>query len=106
MSQSITQIQVFVSCPMDVNEEKDIVCEVCHKINKDLLQSGCNIQLVVREWSEIIGQIGIQAQDSINTTINEYDIYLGILWMRFGTPLKSINQATGKPYQSGTEQEF
>jgi len=103
---NITQIQVFVSCPSDVNAEKRLVEEVCERINKNLLQIGCSIQLTVREWSEVFGQVGVQPQDSINSTFRDYDIYLGILWMRFGTPTKNINPTTGKPFLSGTEEEF
>jgi hypothetical protein len=37
-------------------------------------------------------------QEIVNTQIGEYDIFIGILWKRFGTP-------TGKA-ESGTEEEF
>lgn len=103
---NVTQIQVFVSNPSDVTPEKKIVEQVCQRLNKTFLQSQCSIQFIVREWGEVFGQIGIHPQDSINATIKDYDIYVGILWMRFGTPTKNINPNTGLPYQSGTEEEF
>ena len=80
----ITQIQIFVSCPRDLDPEKMIVHEVSNRINKILLKNNCKIQFVIREWREVFGEIGVHPQDSINATFNEYDIYIGILWMRFG----------------------
>ncbi len=102
----ITLIQIFVSCPSDVEQEKTIVKKVCERVNSTLIKSKCGIQFKVREWSEVWGQIGIHAQDSINSQISDYDIYLGILWMKFGTPTSNVNPETGQVFQSGTEEEF
>ena len=35
-----------------------------------------------------------------------WDIFVGILWHRFGTPSGAANPATQKEYLSGTEEEF
>lgn len=106
MSQSITQIQVFVSCPGDVEQEKQVVKDVCESLNESLLQGGGTIQFKVREWRAIIGHYGPRSQSIINETITNYDIYLGILWNRFGTPPGAVNPETGESFQSGTEEEF
>ncbi|TIM95253.1 MAG: hypothetical protein E5Y34_26685, partial [Mesorhizobium sp.] len=43
--------------------------------------------------------VGIDAQDIINTQISDdYDIFIGIMWCRFGTPTKRA--------ESGTIEEF
>lgn len=106
MSHEATQIQVFVSCPGDVEPEKQIVKKVCDRINNSYAKNGCNIHLLVRDWRDITGKFGPRPQQIINETINDYDIYIGILWMRFGTPTGAVNQETGNDFQSGTEEEF
>lgn len=100
------EIQIFVSCPSDVNSEKKIVKDVCEIVNKDLLETKVNIHYTFRDFTEIIGQVGIRPQQLINDSITGYDIYLGILFMRFGTPTGKINISTGKEFESGTEEEY
>jgi hypothetical protein len=106
MSHEVTQIQVFVSCPGDVEPEKSIVRKVCDRINTLYANNGCNIHLQVRDWRDITGQFGPRPQAIINDTIKNYDVYIGILWMRFGTPPGAVNSETGSDFQSGTEEEF
>jgi hypothetical protein len=100
------EIQVFVSCPSDLVPEKRAVEEVCKRVNANLKSIGCNIRLAYRDCSEIIGPTGIRPQQLINDSINDYDIYLGILYMRFGTPTGATNKLSGEEWESGTEEEF
>lgn len=106
MALNSIEIQIFVSCPKDVNKEKGIVAKVCERVNKNLLSSNCNIHLTFRDFSEIIGKTGERLQQIINDNITGYDIYLGLLHMRFGTPTGANNPQTDMPYESGTEEEF
>jgi hypothetical protein len=99
-------VDVFVSCPGDLSEEKDIVKEVCKSINNTLEKSGIHVSFNVYDWQDIVGELGWRPQDYINKIFSDYDIYIGMLWMRFGTPTGAINPDTGKPYESGTEEEF
>lgn len=36
----------------------------------------------------------------------KWDIFIGVLWSRFGTPTGAVHPETGQPFQSGTEEEF
>jgi hypothetical protein len=101
-----TEIQVFVSCPGDVEREKQIVFELCEVVNRDLIETGCQVHLVPRDFSEVIAPIGTRPQQVINDIITDYHIYLGILYMRFGTPTRAINPKTSREFESGTEEEF
>ena len=38
--------------------------------------------------------------------VDKWDIFIGILWHRFGTPTGVVDPVTGQPYKGGTEQEF
>lgn len=106
MPNNTIEIQIFVSCPSDVSKEKEVVVRVCERVNTNLIQSGCDIRVKFRDFSEIIGPAGERPQQIINERIIGYDIYLGILHMRFGTPTGASNTETGKPFESGTEEEF
>jgi hypothetical protein len=87
MPKEIRQINVFVSCPSDVEKEKQIVRVVCDGITKGV-GAARNIEVKVIEWKkDVIPLItGEGAQSVIDKQIAEYDydIYVGILWKRFG----------------------
>ncbi len=99
------EIQVFISCPGDVEVEKKIVEDVC-KILNDSVMEYCNFRFYPREWKSIVGHVGERPQTIINNKIKEYDIYIGILWMRFGSRTGAINEYTGEEFESGTQEEF
>lgn len=101
-----SEIQIFVSCPSDVEPEKKVLIEVCNRINTQLRDSNCKIRYSVKNWRDIIGNYGVNAQQSINEVIGDYDIYLGIWWMKFGSKTGNINSTTGEEFESGTYEEF
>lgn len=101
-----TIITVFVSCPGDVETEKNEVKRSCEKINWVMERSGCNVSLEVQDWRNIVGSYGERTQSIINEAFKEYDIYLGVLHMRFGSPTGAINEVTGEDFGSGTIEEF
>ena len=90
-------LTVFISSPSDVQEECSIVDEVVREINStDGLQRG--VRLETWDWRKAVPKIGLRPQEVIDSQIPPYDIYIGIIAARFGTP-------TGI-YGSGTEHEF
>ena len=99
MPKTQTLLQVFVASPSDVAEERKIVTSVIKDIN---LTEGDvhNIRLEPIKWeTHSRPGFGEDAQDVINQQIgDDYDIFLGIMWGRFGSP----TQRAG----SGTEEEF
>ena len=106
MPREITQLKVFVSCPGDVETEKQRVQVVCDEINQDH-SDRCNVSLIMCEWrSSVIPQFGPRIQQIINDQIGEYDVFIGIMWGRFGTPPGAKNPHTSEDYESGTEEEF
>lgn len=100
------EIQIFVSNPSDVNTEKEIVQNVCGRINDRLSAIDCNVRYLVKEWNKLIGKFGVNPQREIESAIGEYDIYFGIWWKKFGSDTGIINLETGKDFGSGTYREF
>jgi len=94
-------IHIFVSCPDDVKKEKEIVRDVCHELTL-VLGKLKDIEIKVIDWqNDVVPLItGEGAQSVIEKQIEEYDydIYLGILWKRFGD-----RQSNGL---TPTEEEF
>lgn len=104
--QDTKQVNVFVSCPGDVSTEKDMVKSVCESTNRTLQNAGSPVRFNVLDWRDIVGELGGRPQEEINTRFSDYNIYIGILWMRFGAPTGAVNPATSAVYESGTEEEF
>jgi hypothetical protein len=97
---SVRTIRVFVASPGDVQRERDSLLGVINEINRalDALVPRAAIRLELVRWeTDVFPEMG-RAQGVINKQIGAYDIFVGILWKRFGTP-------TGKA-SSGTEEEF
>jgi archaellum component FlaC len=99
MAKTHTLLQVFVASPGDVEDERNLLAEVVTEFNKTWgTHKGVSLELLRWETDSRPG-IGADAQDVINAQIgNDYDIFIGIMWGRFGSRTKRA--------ESGTEEEF
>jgi hypothetical protein len=91
--------QIFIASPSDVEEERNLTKSVIDELNKTIA-SDHNIVLELLRWeTDSFPNFGDDPQDVINSQIGQNcDVFVGILWSRFGTP---TNRAS-----SGTEEEF
>lgn len=96
-----TTFKILISSPSDVVKEKRIVKEVIDQLNDVIFQNNEKIQLEllglgISSYSSIEG---VDSQDILNKQFgDEYDIFIGIMWKKFGTPTKRA--------ESGTVEEF
>lgn len=99
MPRTDTTLTIFVSSPSDVSEERDVVDKVVNEINGNWSRD-LNVRFDVIRWErDAVPGFGVDAQDVINREVgDEYDIFVGIMWARFGTPTIRAG--------SGTEEEF
>ena len=97
MSDPMLKIKVFASSPCDVSYERQQLGKVFEKLNRTLGREK-NIHLELVTWETHTQPSMGRPQGVINKQIGTYDIFIGIMWKRFGTP-------TGKA-ESGTEEEF
>lgn len=99
MPKNITQLTIFISGPNDVAAEKAALRTVVNEMNWRI-EKAHSVTLRVVTWpDDFIPAVGSEPQAVINDQIDSsYDIYIGIIGNRFGTPTKS--------YPSGTEEEF
>lgn len=105
---SLPDIRVFVSSPSQLREERVVVAKVCAALSRDL---GVRIEPMLWEgggpecpdvppfpprWTQGGAQSVIDEQ--VWERMGGYDIYVGIIWHRMGTPTAG--------YRSGTEAEY
>lgn len=97
----IRRFYVFISCPSDVEDERKMVEEICEQLTETLSPQK-DIEIVPIHWEKDVVPVitGEGAQTIINDQIGQYDydIYIGILWTRFGD-----RQANGMTH---TKEEF
>jgi hypothetical protein len=89
-----------------VSEERDIISNVVipeiQRIFGDnqLLGNKQQIELEAIRWeTHAWPDVGDDAQDVINKEIGDYDILVGIMWKRYGTPTKRAGSGTGEEFE-------
>ena len=99
MARKETILNVLIASPGDVNEERDIILKVIDELNL-IWSKNKNLRITPLCWEKnSYPDIGDDPQDVINKQFqDDYDIFIGVLWSRFGTPTGRAN--------SGTEEEF
>jgi hypothetical protein len=99
MTQTITLYRIFVASPSDVKEERLLLEEAINEINLSTLFRN-NIRAELVKWETHVNPgIGDYPQKVVNDAIGDnYDIFLGIFWSKFGSPTQE--------YNSGTEEEL
>lgn len=92
-------IRVFVASPGDVKQEREILEEIIKELNDSWSESlGLFFQLIKWE-THSYPDVGTDPQSVINNQIgDDYEVFIGILWSRFGTPTPRA--------ESGTIEEF
>jgi hypothetical protein len=100
-SARVRSIKIFLASPSDVQSERDALSSLIREINDVLafLVPDRDLRLeLLRYETHTYPDVG-QAQEVINRQIPlEYDIFIGVMWKRCGTPTASS--------QSGTIEEF
>jgi hypothetical protein len=99
MPTDVTLLKVFIASPGDVAEERGMAESVVQELNRTLCKALC-LRLELLRWeTDTFPGLGSDSQAVINEQIAEdFDIFVGILWSRFGTPTPRA--------ESGTEEEF
>jgi hypothetical protein len=90
-------LKLLLSSPGDVSLERELVAKAVNKFNQDyLIDKGVFIKLI--RWEDFAPQIGNGTQKMVNRQLDAFDIFIGLMWNRFGTPTDLAS--------SGTEEEF
>ena len=98
MPRSITRLKLLVSCTSELQAERSLVERIVSDVNR-VIEDAHGVTIRVIDWRrDVVPGVGTDPQQVINAQTQEYEIYLGMLGTRFGTPTPRA--------ASGTEDEF
>lgn len=100
MPQSIDKYKILIASPSDLLDERASMDEVFTELNKTYgSRNNLILELIKWETHSAPAASKTDVQDVIDKDIgSDYDLFIGILWKKFGTPTNKFG--------SGTEQEF
>lgn len=101
MTAAFRKVRIFVASPGDVQAERDQLARVIDELNLTIgaIAPEKNVVLELVRWeTHVAPGLGRDAQEVVNRQIGDYDIFIGILWKRMGSPTAVA--------RSGTEEEF
>lgn len=91
-------VTVFISCPGDLSDAKRAVAEAVEEVSRLFAPHGIEVKSWRHETDGMPG-LGSDPQTVVNEQMpTEYDIYVGLMWSRLGTPTPRA--------PSGTVEEF
>ena len=101
-------LRVFVASPSDVRDARGVLEQVVSDLN-DTWGPKHGLTLLLLDWRKhVTPWLGKPPEPTIlqQLPVDTWDLFVGIMWSRLGTPTGNINPATGESYKSGTEEEF
>ncbi|MEM7589958.1 MAG: hypothetical protein AAF383_00280 [Cyanobacteria bacterium P01_A01_bin.83] len=95
-------LKIFLASPSDVSRERDYIEEVVEEINRSTAPSkGVRLEVVRSEKNTYPGYGG-GGQAVLNAQIanmEEYELFVGIMWNRLGTPTPRAESGTVEEYE-------
>jgi len=100
MPSTITKYKIFLASPSDLQDERASIDEVINELNLTFgKQNDLHLELLKWETHSAPAISINHPQEIITSDLGEdYDLFIGLIWKKFGTPTNNAN--------SGTEEEF
>jgi PHD/YefM family antitoxin component YafN of YafNO toxin-antitoxin module len=100
MATAITTYKIFLASPSDLNNERESIREVVENLNLTYgRQQNLRIELLMWETHSAPGASINHVQSTINNDLgSDYDIFIGLLWSKFGTPTDHAPSGTVEEY--------
>ena len=97
--ETTTVYKIFISHPGDLTPERQALESEIQKFNKTAFRSQ-NIRVDPLDWENSVHpKSGKPAQHIINEAISSYDMYIGIMGARFGSPTENADSGTEEEYE-------
>jgi len=103
------KVRIFVASPTDVTQERDRLLAVVNEFNRSgSLVESYGLIVEALDWrTHVAPFMGRPEEVTLQQMpVETWDIFLGILWLGFGTPTGGIDPKTNIANDSGTEVEF
>lgn len=104
------KFRVFNASPGDVTEERKTLAEIVVPELRRILSAlaalgnGQDVELEAIQWeTHSWPDVGADPQDVINKQLSAFDIFVGVMWKRFGTPTKRAGSGTGEEFERAYE---
>lgn len=91
-------LNVFIASPSDLQPERRVARDAVEQANEVLRAVNWSIELL--GWEDTLPGYG-RPQAVINKDVEACDLFVGILWRRWGTPTENLGR-----FSSGFEEEF
>jgi tetratricopeptide (TPR) repeat protein len=102
---SLKKLRIFAASPSDMANERARLATVIEDLKALAEHVGVTLELV--DWRQVVPDLGRPEQIILDQLKPDtWDLFMGILWHRFGTPPGGKDPQTQKEYLSGTEEEF
>jgi hypothetical protein len=102
--ETFRKLRIFLACPNDVDDEKERLGKVISSLQFDAAGHGFFLELL--EWRQCVPDLGLPQPILFEQLEPErWDIFIAILWTRFGTPCGIFEPST-KRELTGTEAEI
>jgi len=95
----LERIRIFIASPSDVKQERNALGRVVDEIRRTVGDSQFVDLELVRWETHTWPAKGRYSQDVVNRQIGAYDIFIGVMWRRFGTPTKVAESGTVEEFQ-------
>lgn len=89
------KIRIHVSSPSDVQEESQALVGLVADLQRETAEKRGLVLDLVRWEESAVPALG-RPQEAINRQIPATDIFIGVLWARFGSPTVETNSGTEK----------
>lgn len=106
MAYKANVITIFISSPNDVKSERKFIIDEMQSWNqRNSEKSGCFLS--PRTWEDVVAPDQDEySQNVINQQIGDsYDVFLGLMWSRFGTPTQAADSGTEEEYDRAIERK-
>jgi len=104
---TLQRLDIFISSPGDVHEERQIAIRVINRFNQMEFIADRYVLRPLAYEERVPAAVGQRPQTTVDRYMMEAgksDIFICILCHRMGTPV--IHEQTGEQFESGTEYEF
>ena len=109
MTTTVRKLRVFIASPSDLTLERDCLSEVVLTLNQDGGAADERaLSLELADWRTHAAPVSGRPENAIleDVPVNSWDIFIGLLWHKFGTPPGRADTSPEESFESGTEEEF
>lgn len=103
---TIKSLRIIIASPDDLLQEREICHEIINEFN-NTTGKNLGIHLESLDGGKLTSSMGRPEEIVLKQfELNSCDLFIGLLWTRFGTPTGKISNISSTQFQSGTQEEF